>query len=81
VLLRRLYVLAFIEHATRKVFLAGVTTNPSGEWATQQARNIIETLTSRPGPPRFLIHDRDSKFTARGVQKSDRVRREGWGGG
>jgi hypothetical protein len=64
VLLRRLYVLAFIELSTRKVFLAGVTANPSGEWATQQARNIIETLTSRPGPPRFLIHDRDSKFTA-----------------
>ena len=64
VLLRRLYVLVFIELATRKVYLAGVTANPSGEWATQQARNIIDTFSSRSEPIRFLIHDRDSKFTA-----------------
>jgi putative transposase len=38
--------------------------NPSGEWATQQARNIIETFSSRSEPIRFLIHDRDSKLTA-----------------
>jgi putative transposase len=47
VLLRRLYALVFIELATRKVYLAGVTANPSGEGATQQARNIIETFTNR----------------------------------
>ena len=64
VLLRRLYVLVFIELATRKVYLAGVTANPSGEWATQQARNVIETFTNRSEPIRFLIHDRDSKFSA-----------------
>jgi putative transposase len=64
VLLRRLYVLVFIELATRKVYLAGVTAKPSGEWATQQARNIIDTFSSRSEPIRFLIHDRDSKFTA-----------------
>jgi putative transposase len=46
------------------VYLAGVTANPSGEWATQQARNIIDTFRSRSEPIRFLIHDRDSKFTA-----------------
>ena len=63
-LFRRLYVLVFIELATRQVYLAGITANPTGEWATQQARNIIETFVERAGPIRFLIHDRDSKFTA-----------------
>jgi transposase InsO family protein len=46
------------------VYLAGITANPTGEWATQQARNLIETLVERTDPTRFLIHDRDSKFTA-----------------
>jgi putative transposase len=64
VLFRRLYVLVFIELATRQVYLAGITANPTGEWATQQARNIIETFVERTEPIRFLIHDRDSKFTA-----------------
>jgi putative transposase len=45
------------------VCLAGITANPTGEWATQQARNIIETFVERHEPIRFLIHDRDSKFT------------------
>jgi putative transposase len=64
VLFRRLYVLVFIELATRQVYLAGITANPTGEWATQQARNIIELFVERTEPIRFLIHDRDSKFTA-----------------
>jgi transposase InsO family protein len=41
-----------------------VTASPTGEWATQQARNIIETFLDRSEPIRFLIHDRDSTFTA-----------------
>jgi putative transposase len=64
VLLRRLYALVFIELSTRQVYLTGITPNPTGEWATQQARNIIETFVDRTEPIRFLIHDRDSKFTA-----------------
>jgi len=64
VLFRRLYALVFIELSTRQVYLAGISANPTGEWATQQARNIIETFVDRTEPIRFLIHDRDSKFTA-----------------
>jgi putative transposase len=64
VLFRRIYVLVFVELATRQVHLAGITTNPAEEWVTQQARNIIETFVERTEPIRFLIHDRDSKFTA-----------------
>jgi putative transposase len=62
--LRRLYVLFFIELHTRRVRIAGITHNPSGTWATQQARNLVIDNSGREGPTRFLIHDRDSKFSA-----------------
>jgi putative transposase len=58
--LRRVYVLFFIELESRRVHLAGCTTNPTGGWVTQQARNLFTGLFERV---RFLIHDRDSKFT------------------
>jgi putative transposase len=60
--LRRFYVLFFIELASRRVHVAGCTTNPTGAWVTQQARNL--SFTGLLERMRFLIHDRDSKFAA-----------------
>jgi transposase InsO family protein len=60
--LRRFYVLFFIELGSRRVHLAGCTTNPSGAWVTQQARNL--SFTGLFERMRFLIHDHDSKFAA-----------------
>jgi transposase InsO family protein len=61
--LKRFYVLFFIELASRRVRLAGITTNPDGRWVAQQARNLVMTLDDEDVRPRFLIRDRDSKFT------------------
>lgn len=60
-LLRRYYVLFFIDIHTRRLHLAGITRNPDGAWVAQQARNL--SMTGALDNVRFLIRDRDTKFT------------------
>ena len=63
--LERLYVLFFIELGSRRVHLAGCTAHPDVAWVTQQARQVSWGLVGWKEPVRFLIRDRDRKFTSR----------------
>jgi len=64
VLLRRFYVFFFIELSTRRVYLAGCTDHPNGDWVTQQARNLSWRISDGEFKPKVLIRDRDCKFVA-----------------
>jgi putative transposase len=58
------YVLAVIEHATRRIRILGVTLHPTGQWTAQQARNLLMDLSEQADRAKFMIRDRGSNFTS-----------------
>ena len=62
--LKTVYVLFFIELDTRRVHLAGYTEHPTSNWVTQQARQLCWTFEDTVPVFRYLLHDRDAKFTS-----------------
>ena len=74
--LRTLYVLVFIELGSRRIHVSPSTAHPDSTWVAQQARNLALGLDARTSPVRFLIRDRDAKFSRSfdAVLRSERMR-------
>jgi putative transposase len=64
VLFHRLYVLFFVGVGRRRIWITGVTPHPNAAWVTQQARNVSTDLADARVDPKFLVHDRDTKYVA-----------------
>ena len=62
IVLRRIYALIMVEHGSRRVQMAGVTAHPTGAWTVQAARNLM-MVDGRIAAVKFLLRDRDSRFT------------------
>jgi transposase InsO family protein len=61
--LRRIYILIGIEHGSRRAHLLGVSAHPTGAWTTQAARNLLMDLADRVSTLKFVLRDRDSRFS------------------